>query len=589
MRFASMGLLILAATAPASDEMPKGTPAKNKIVAVTVYLGNALVVREVTVPEGPGMMELVVSPLPPRTLPGSPYAEGTDGIRILNTRFRSVAIKEDAREEVRKLEGEIRTMTRDIQRLKGELKLASDLTQFLGKLEGFTAVTMQSLTDKGQLSSEAVIGISKFVMLSRTEKARETLALEQKIQDLTEAVAFAKRQLEERSAGVSRTERVAVITIDKAAAPAGTIKLFYLVDSANWRPQYRFRAGKANEPVGVEYLAAVQQQTGEDWSNVALALSTAQPLLNAAPPELRTLEVSAVPVENAKQSATLPPGANAYGELKKRAEQGRAQGQSFQNSANFVDAAKVLNEAAACEQQGELLASKDEILAANRDAGSAAGEGPSVTYRLRGALSLPSRNDEQTLEVTRLQLAPDFYFKAVPVLTPHVYRAADLVNKSEYVLFPGEATMYQGQDFVGRMALPLVAVGKTFSVSFGVDPQLNVQRTLVNKNRATSGGNQVHTFDYRLLLNSYKNEPVRVQVWDRLPKGEASTISVNLVSQKPDLSADPLYLREDRPRNLLRWDVVVQPAQNGEKALAIEYSYRMELDKQLGIGSVTAK
>jgi hypothetical protein len=30
------------------------------------------------------------------------------------------------------------------------------------------------------------------------------------------------------------------------------------------------------------------------------------------------------------------------------------------------------------------------------------------------------------------------------VLTAHVYRLADLVNKSEYVLLPGEATMYEG-------------------------------------------------------------------------------------------------------------------------------------------------
>ena len=37
----------------------------------------------------------------------------------------------------------------------------------------------------------------------------------------------------------------------------------------------------------VEYLAAVMQQTGEDWQRVDLILSTAQPMLNAAPPELQ--------------------------------------------------------------------------------------------------------------------------------------------------------------------------------------------------------------------------------------------------------------------------------------------------------------
>jgi len=154
------------------------------------------------------------------------------------------------------------------------------------------------------------------------------------------------------------------------------------------------------------------------------------------------------------------------------------------------------------------------------------------------------------------------------VLTPHVYRQANLTNTSDYVLLPGEATMYLGTDFVGRAQLPLVAIGKQFTVGFGVDPQLQVQRQMQNKTRSTTGGNQVLTFDYRILVNSYKKEAVKLQLWDRLPKAEAQAVAVTLVSQKPDVSADPLYVREERPKNLLRWDLTVQPAQNGEKALA---------------------
>lgn len=589
MRFTILALLVTPGLLAANELAPSGKPAPSKIVAVTVYQGNALVSREVVVPEGTGSMEIVVSPLPPQTMAGSPYAEGTDGIRVLNTRYRSFAIKEDTREEVRKLETQIKQLGLETQRLQAELKLTADNVAFLAKLEGFTSASLQNLTEKGQLSSDSVIAISKFLLQTRGERSKDALSIQQKLQEIAEQSQHLTRQLQERTAGISRTERVAIITVDKVNAAAGTLKLSYLVDSVSWQPQYRFRAGKANEPVGMEYLAAVQQQTGEDWSGVALALSTAQPMLHAAAPDLRMLEVSAVPLAASRQTASVPPGANTYSELKKRADVGRVQSQSFQNTTNWTDAAKSINDAAACEQQGELLASRDEIIAVNREIAAAQGENPSVTYRLKGTLSLPSRSDAQILEVTRLQLTPDYYFKAVPVLTPLVYRVADLVNKSEFVLFPGEATMYQGQDFVGRMPMPLVAIGKPFSVSFGADPQITVQRTLANKNRVTSGGNQVHTFDYRLLVNSYKSEPVRVQVWDRLPKGDAQSIAVSLVTQKPELSGDALYMREDRPKNLLRWDVTVQPTHNGEKAFGIDYSYRLELDKQMGIGAVVAK
>ena len=64
-------------------------------------------------------------------------------------------------------------------------------------------------------------------------------------------------------------------------------------------------------------------------------------------------------------------------------------------------------------------------------------EGPSVTYHLRSRLTVPSRNDQQLIEVARIETKPEYYYKAVPILTSHVYRLADLSNKSEYVLLAG--------------------------------------------------------------------------------------------------------------------------------------------------------
>jgi uncharacterized protein (TIGR02231 family) len=341
----------------------------------------------------------------------------------------------------------------------------------------------------------------------------------------------------------------------------------------------------------------VQQRTGEDWSGVNLTLSTAQPMLNAAPPDLKSLEVSAVP-HGAPNAQPMPGlagaplgfggGKDGYMELAQRASAGRAQSQQLSNTFNWTEAAKLVNEAAALEQCGDLLASKDDIQAARRELGNGQ-EGYSVTFRLRPRLTLPSRNDEQTLEITRIELTPEFFYKAVPVLTSHVYRQATLANRSDFVLLPGEATMYLGTDFVGRSELPLVAIGKQFTVGFGVDPQLQVSRQLVNKDHRTTGGNQVLTFDYRILVNSYKAGPVRLQVWDRVPKAEAQAVAVSLVSAKPEVSTDPLYQREERPKNLLRWDVTVPPMQNGEKALAVDYQFRLELDKNMQIGAVAAK
>ena len=216
-------------------------------------------------------------------------------------------------------------------------------------------------------------------------------------------------------------------------------------------------------------------------------------------------------------------------------------------------------------------------------------EGQSVTYHLATKLSVPSRNEEQVIEVARVELKPDFCYMAVPVLTRHVYRLANLTNTSEYVLLPGEATMYSGDDFVGRMDVPLVAIGEQFTAGFGVDPQLQVVREMMDKQRSQQGGNQVLKYDYRILVSSYKPKAVKVQVWERLPRSETETINVSVVKTTPELCADPLYLREKKPHNILRWDLEVKPGMSGEWAIPIDYSFRVELDKNMVIGGFLSK
>src|SRR5262249_40163862 len=79
---------------------------------------------------------------------------------------------------------------------------------------------------------------------------------------------------------------------------------------------------------------------------------------------------------------------------------------------------------------------------------------------------------------------------------------------------------------------------------------------------------------------------VRVQVWDRLPHAENDTVGVSLLRTVPEPCKDALYVREQRPNNLLRWDVNVDAGMSGEKALAIQYEFKLELDRQMSIGSL---
>jgi hypothetical protein len=599
---------------------PAAKFAKSRIDKVTVYPNNALVTREVDVPDGAGLVELTITPMPDQIVPSTMYSEAGDGLRVLTTRFSTRQVLEDTSEDRRKLEAELEKFQVIAAKIDSEIATLQRNIELLSKLE--------SVTEKGKHTGDEVIAMTKYVMEQRGERAKEMVTIQDQKRLNAIQLNFIQRKLGELGKGSGRQERDAIIVVDRENGKGGKVRLNYLVGSVAWHPEYKIRAGKTKEDVQVDYQANLMQHSGEDWNQVKMTLSTAQPMLNASPPELCMLQPILI-VRGGPGGPPMPGGggfaspfANAMpsGDIAKKAVESRGQAnQIYSNPGAFgggkgagmqgsmqggfqgggfsyqaqKDVSKLLNDAAAIEQNLDLMRSREEVLAEQKKgkhAPSPSGtDGPSVTYHLPNKLTVPSRNDEQVIEVVKLNLAPKYYYKTVPVLNAHVYRLADLVNKSDHILLPGEATMFQGTDFVGRMPLPLVAIGEEFTAGFGVDTQLQVQRQMIDQTRTTQGGNQVLKYEYRILVSSFKNAPVSLQVWDRLPKGETESVGVVLLKATPELCKDGIYLRESRPNNLLRWDVEVPANCNGEKAYPINYEFRMELDRQMAITGFQSK
>ncbi len=152
------------------------------VAAVTVYPNSALVTREVDVPEGKGTLELTVSPLPPTTVNSSLYTEGTEGIRVLTTRFRTRPILEDTRADVRKLQDELKQLQMAREQLEAEIKAIQENEKTVTKMEGFMAVTMIQATEKGALNSDSAITLSKHIRDTRLASAKELVTLKQQVQ-----------------------------------------------------------------------------------------------------------------------------------------------------------------------------------------------------------------------------------------------------------------------------------------------------------------------------------------------------------------------------------------------------------------------
>jgi uncharacterized protein (TIGR02231 family) len=217
-------------------------------------------------------------------------------------------------------------------------------------------------------------------------------------------------------------------------------------------------------------------------------------------------------------------------------------------------------------------------------------DGPSLSYRLDGAVSLASRSDQQMVRIVQTDVESRFYHVAVPVLTSYVYREAELMNSSDEDLLAGPITVYLDGRFVGRGEIPTVARGQTFVVGFGADPQLRARRELADKQDDVQGGNRETRFEYRLVVENFTKDVTPVRVLDRLPHAEnGEDIRVALGETSDPISDDKLYQREERPMGLLRWDIDVPANAAGEDARLINYHYAVEYDRQYVVSLPASK
>jgi uncharacterized protein (TIGR02231 family) len=232
--------------------------------------------------------------------------------------------------------------------------------------------------------------------------------------------------------------------------------------------------------------------------------------------------------------------------------------------------------------QGMELSAPSHEARALQEALRQEGSALSVNYKLPGPVSLASRSDQQIVRIADLTLLAQFSNIAVPLLTECIYRQAEVTNNSNIALLEGCCNSYLNGDFVGKGTLPVVATGQRFKAGFGSDPQLRAWREFIAKGEKTQGGNKEIALTYRLVLDNYKDTPVAVRAFDRVPWC-GNEVRVTLDELKDPLSTDAEYLRVFRPQGFLRWDIEIPPHSAATTARIVNYGFKVEFDKNMSI------
>jgi len=560
------------------------------ITSVIVYRGQALVTRTIEIPSGGGDMELLLENLPEKILPESLYAQSGGTVSVLSVRYREKVVREDMREEVKALQGEILALKKQIQNAGFDQQNCMDRIDRYREQWKLSVDSANADLNRGILQPEAVQKLTEFLETKSIELHKESVRLVNEKQDLERRLAEAEKKLNELQQGQQRVNRQALVYIARADNAKASISLSYLVRDANWQPQYNLRAMPEQKAAGVEYNALVQQSSGEDWSNTTLALSTAEPMMISTAPSLEPMMVTLGSGEAMmmQQVAQQPvPQAGGMGVA------GFAdQGQYFdslirskrENIGKGIKAARELNQIAISNQMIELEADRRQMEQMQKRAAVVARtEGVSVMYALKGKLSLPSRTEQQILNIASFECPGQYVFAASPLLTDYVYLQGEITNTGNTILLPGPASMFRNGEFVGRSDMKLVTSGQTFTAGFGIDSQIQVVREFVDKKIETQLGSRYNEQHYRIALSNYKAGPVAVRLLDRVPWTENGSLSIELKNVSHPLSEDAEYLRTEKNKGILRWDLQLDGGTFGPKATIVTYCYGMKYDKSLSV------
>jgi uncharacterized protein (TIGR02231 family) len=247
-----------------------------------------------------------------------------------------------------------------------------------------------------------------------------------------------------------------------------------------------------------------------------------------------------------------------------------------------------LNVAAMSNQMMELRADKDALQVIQSQAKKLARtEGIGVSYSLPGRLTMPTRIEQQLVGIAAFEGKSDFVMVGAPLLTDYVYLQADVTNDSAVVMLAGPASMYRDGEFVGRGEMDLVTMGEKFTVGLGVDSQIRIAREFKDKKIDTLWGRRrTEKYDYRIAISNYKDRKVKLQLLERIPYSEDENLEIKDFETKPLLSTDADYLRTDRNKGILRWDLELPPNTSEERATVVIYSYTMRCNSDMQIQPV---
>jgi uncharacterized protein (TIGR02231 family) len=301
-------------------------------------------------------------------------------------------------------------------------------------------------------------------------------------------------------------------------------------------------------------VGEVRQHTGEDWSDVALTLSTARPALGALVPELEPWFIRVgEPIDHL-------------------VEQEGAGGLYRKNEASDLAARSAQTAPAAAPAPAEPI-----------DHGGAAFAGSefAAEYRIAGRGRVPADGSSHRFTIADRKLSSTLSVVATPRLAPVGYLIAAAKHEGEEPLLPGGVSVFRDGSYVGLAHLKLTAPGEEVKLSFGADDKVKIEYRLVSDGESQEGLISTDRRIERQYLTKVANHHARaleITVFDQMPVSQDERIEVELLRSTTKPTETDV---EDRT-GVLAWRYSYQPEEERE----IQFGYAVTAPEDLPVAGL---
>jgi uncharacterized protein (TIGR02231 family) len=525
--------LIAVSALAAAQETPK--PHESRIRRVTVYPDRALVVREAAlqVPAGSSLIE--IRDLPAGVLPDTVRARiaGPEGVRLRGLEVKTYAVEKAVGARARELGAARETLTEAMKAVEDRLAALASRREFVLSIKAAAGHEASSTLLKEKLRIDDLKGAAAFVEEALLDVAAKTRLADKEKRDLEGRRRVLDAELAGLSGGEPLTRRAVAVALEAPQAAAATLEVSYVIVGAGWVPFYDVHASLDRSEATIHYYGQILQSTGEDWSQVELALSTAHPARSTKMPEMAALAVSSAPSKAAMQ------GQMADNNGLQRRWQALDQIIRSQN-----DAVYNRKDYHALELPPECLQSQIA----------------SHVFRIKTPETVPSDGSPHKVTIATTVFRCEAARVATPKLSPHLYLKTQVRNTNGFPYMPGDLNIFLGNDYIGSGAIELIAPNEAFEVFLGVDEGIKVTRRLESR-RTEAGTLQKTHYVFVIRVENFKAQPAQVSVLDQLPVSRDSNIEI---IPDPDMTKPNASTQDGR----LTWVLEIAPGQAKEIRLA---------------------